>query len=284
MQKFMIRFIGAALIAAALPFHATASDFAEKGREIFKKHSGAVVTVQTVIKSKVSVQGGPNQSNEARQDISGTVIDPSGLVVLSLTATDPSIMLQSMMENETRFKMETELSDLKILLEDGTEIAAEVVLRDKDLDLAFVRPKTKLSKPMAALDLANSGKAQVLDELVSLNRLGNAGGRAYAASAERVSAIMQRPRLLYVPETSLSTTSLGCPAFTMDGKVLGFFVMRTVRSSRGGGMSGLSNDMVTSVIVPAEAVLKAAKQVPPEGEAAPAEKKESDGAAAGDAK
>ena len=74
--------------------------------------------------------------------------------------------------------MESELSDVKIVLDDGTEVPAEVVLRDKDNDLAFIRPKTKPAAPMAALDLANSGKADILDQVISLTRLGSAAGRA----------------------------------------------------------------------------------------------------------
>jgi S1-C subfamily serine protease len=247
-------------------FQAAASELADKGRAIFKQHQKSVVTVQVVLKTRFTMQGSAGQSGETRQDISGTVIDPSGLVVLSLTATDPSQIVQNAAGDDARFKIETELSDVKFLLDDGNEIPAEVVLRDKDLDLAFARPKTPLTTPMAALDFSNSGKAEVLEELISINRLGNAGGRAYAANAERVSAIVQRPRLFYVPESSMSTTTLGSPAFTLDGKVLGLFVMRSTKG-RSGGMTGISTDMVAGIIVPADAVLKAAKQVPVRGEA-----------------
>jgi S1-C subfamily serine protease len=254
-------------LALLIPLGGFASEFAEKGRAIFEKYQKTVVTVQIVIKSKFS-----GRSNETRQEVSGTVIDASGLVVMSLTATDPSQMLESMLANNPDFKLETELSDIKFLLEDGTEVPAEVVLRDKDLDLVFARAKGKLPAPLPYLDLANSGKAQVLDELISLNRLGNAGGRAYAANAERISAIVQRPRMFYIPESSFSTTTLGSPAFTMDGKVLGIFVMRNVRS-RVGGMMGISPDAVAGIIVPAESVLKAAKQAPEAAPAKPAEDK-----------
>src|SRR5215471_3306013 len=130
---------------------ARADDIAEKGRAILAKNQHAVVTVQLVLKSKFSVPGAGGQTTESRSDATGTVIDPSGLTVLSLTATDPGTMIQNMMggmgEEDMKFKMETELSDLKILLDDGTEIPAEVVLRDKDLDLAFIRPKSKLATP-----------------------------------------------------------------------------------------------------------------------------------------
>jgi len=249
-----------------------ADELAEKGKAIFKKNQHAVVTVELVLKNKFSMSGMGGQSNESRQDATGTVVDASGLTVMSLSATDPAQLLQNMMaggsDEESRFKMETELSDVKILLEDGSEIPAEVILRDRDLDLAFIRPKTKISLPMTALDLANSGKAEILDQVVTLNRLGNAAGRAYSASIDRISAIVRRPRLFYVPDAGPNTAALGAPAFTLEGKVLGIFVMRSMKSKSGGGM-GMFNfqaDNMTSVIVPAEDILKGVKQVPAVGE------------------
>jgi len=157
------------------------------------------------------------------------------------------------------------LSDVKILFEDGTEVPAEVVLRDKDLDLAFVRPKSKITAELTPLDLSKSGRVDLLDQVIALNRLGNAAGRAYAASFERIAAVVERPRLFYVPETSFTTTALGAPAFTLDGKLVGLFVMRTLRgrSSGGGmGMMGMQPENITGIILPADDIQKAAKQVP----------------------
>jgi len=50
-------------------------------------------------------------------------------------------MYQRMMGEEySRSRVETEITDIKILLDDGTEVAPlRLVLRDKDLDLAFIR-------------------------------------------------------------------------------------------------------------------------------------------------
>src|SRR5436190_20001376 len=83
----------------ALGFSAAckADDLADKGRAIFKEHQHSVVTVQLVLKSKFSMPGRGAESNESRQDVTGTVVDPSGLTVLSLTATDPGQMLQTML-------------------------------------------------------------------------------------------------------------------------------------------------------------------------------------------
>jgi len=269
-KSFCLKFLGSSALALVLAWPTFGDELADKGRAIFTKNHLSVVTVQLVLKSKVSVPGMGGQSNEARQDATGTVLDPSGLTVLSLSNTDPGQLMQSMMgggDEDSRFKVETELTDIKILLEDGTEIPAEVVLRDKDLDLAFVRPKSKVATPLTALDLTKPGKAEILDEVVTLNRLGKPAGRAYSASVERISAIVQKPRLFYIPDGNMTSTALGSPAFTLDGKPLGIFVMRTTKSGGGGmGMFNFKPDNMTSIIVPADDIVKAAKQVPAGGE------------------
>src|SRR3954471_19002550 len=129
---------------------ARAQDVASKGREIFEKNRASVVTVQLVVKNKFGVAGVANEAQESKQEVTGTVIDPSGLTVVSLSGTDPSSLMQSFMgglggdgDDSVKFKMESELSDVKLLCNDGTEMSAEIVLRDKDLDLAFLRPKAK---------------------------------------------------------------------------------------------------------------------------------------------
>ena len=261
----------AGLLAATLtPAAARADELSDKGRAVFSKNKQAVVTVMLAMKNKFSGMGA-TQATEAKTDATGTVIDPSGLTVLSLSATDPSQLVQNMVsamssEGDSRFKMESELSDVKILLADGTtEVPAEVVLRDKDLDLAFIRPKVAPAAPMAAINLADAGKAEVLDQIVSLNRLGNAGGRAYAANEERISAVVQKPRLFYVPMTSATTTALGCPAFTLDGKPLGIFLMRALKGKGSMSMVNMQPENVTAIILPAAEILKAAAQVPAVG-------------------
>ena len=140
------------------------------------------------------------------------------------------------------YKVDAEVSDVKILLEDGTEIASEIVLRDKDLDLAFIRPKTKLAAPMAAVDLSKAVTAQVLDELITINRLGRAAGRAHAASVEHVSAVVQKPRTFYIPDSAQTATALGSPAFALDGNIVGILVMRTINSGGGGSLNNFRPD------------------------------------------
>jgi hypothetical protein len=243
---------------AGMATRCPADELAVKGRDIFNKNQQAVVTVQVVLKMSYS---GAAKANETRQEITGTVVDASGLTVLALSAADPSEMYQRMMaEQGSQYKLEAEVTDLKILLADGTELPAEIVLRDKDLDLAFIRPKSKPASPMAAVDFGKSAPAQLLDEVITLNRLNSAAGRAYAASVERISAVVQKPRTFYIPDSTMTSTTLGSPAFSLDGKIVGLMVMRAVNAKGGGGRN--YRDNMTSIILPAEDILKGAKQAP----------------------
>jgi len=262
-----VAFVIVLSVLASRPACSRADELAERGRDIFKKNQRAVITVQIVMKLKFSVPGLGGQANESRQDLTGTVVDPSGLTVLALSSCEPADMFQNMMagmsDEETKFKMDTELSDIKLLLDDGTELPADIVLRDKDLDLAFIRPKTRPASPMLALDLSKAATAQVLDQVITLNRLGKAAGRAYAVSVERISAVVQKPRLFYIPGSEMTSTTLGSPAFTLEGNVLGVFVTRSVSQKGSGfGMFSFRPEGLTTIILPAGDVLKAAKQAP----------------------
>lgn len=246
---------------------AAADEIARLGRPVFEKQRQAVVTVQIVLKTRMSLGGRSQTSGETRQEATGTVIAPTGLTVLSLSATDPSSLLGNLVDSlgdeESRFKMDSEITDVKILLEDGSDLPADVVLRDRDLDLVFIRPKAPPAHPMPYVDLEQAGAAEVLEPVITITRLGRAGGRAHAASYERISAVVQRPRLFYVPDDTMTTTTLGSPAFLLDGRVLGLCVLRSVPGAGGGSTPlGMQADRTTAVILPAAEVAKVARQVP----------------------
>src|SRR5208283_2305869 len=78
-----------ALAGAMISLPARADDLAKSGRDILAKSQGAVVTVKLAIKQSVSMGGRENKS-ESKTETTGTVVDPSGLTVVSLATTDPS--------------------------------------------------------------------------------------------------------------------------------------------------------------------------------------------------
>jgi hypothetical protein len=218
-----------------------------------------VVKVSLLITSRRSVTGLTPQTNEVRQVISGTLVSPSGITAVPLAQIDADELLQNA-SHDPRMKLDIEVSDIRMTLEGTEDAPAEVVQRDKDLGLAFVRPKTKLAAPATALDLAQSGSAEVLDPIIALNRLSPVVGRAYSASVERISGIVREPHLFYIPDSNLTVAAVGSPAFTADGKVLGIFTFRFLRNRNVPGPQG---ETVAGVIVPAKEILDTVKKISP---------------------
>jgi len=262
-----LRVVGGALmislLALAVTGGAVADDSALAGRKILAKNQDAVVTVRLVVSYNVSY-GGRDQQSESKTEAVGTVIDPGGLTVISLTTIDPSAMMKTRQRaTPQELKVETEVKDVKIVLADDTELPAEIVLRDKDLDLAYLRPTEKPAKPLSALDLARSGQPQVLDEVVCLNRLGKIANRVVTVSLERVDALVTKPRPFYVLSPG-GSSGIGSPVFALTGAPLGIVLIRN--GSTGGEanaaslFSGSGGAGYMPVIVPGADILDDAKQ------------------------
>jgi len=249
---------------------AGAGELEDQGRAILERHQKAVVTVQLVVKQKFSMGGMGGQEDESKSEATGFVIAPDGLTVLALSATDPSSLIENMMsgmgEMASQFKVDSDIADVKILLDDGTEIPAKVVLRDKDLDLAYVRPLEAPAAPLPVIDLAGAAEPAILDPVITLNRLGKVAGRTCAVSIERIQAIIRKPRTFYVPGKDPTHSGVGSPVFTTDGKVVGMIAVRTIKTEGGGGLAdmfggGMGQGMI-GVVVPAEDIREGAQQAP----------------------
>lgn len=248
-------YFAALSVSFCLPLTVAAEDAAVQARAVQEASKSAVVTVQMVAKITWSMGGNSNQS-ENKVEATGTVIGEDGLTVLALSSTDPSSISKTMGSD---FKMDTELSDIKILLEDNTEVPAEVVIRDVQLDLAFVRPLKKPESAWPHVDLHDSGEVQLLDRVVTVNRLGRVANRVYSASFEYIDAVVEKPRRYYIPGNDPTSTSAGCPSFRLDGKIVGVFVLRAINADAG---SSGRRDNVMPIILPAADILEGVEQVP----------------------
>ena len=80
---------------------------------------------------------GPTDCNAVFMKLGATkeTVLPSELTAVSLASTDPTSLLQGFMsgfggdgDDNFKFKMDSELSDVKLLSQDGTELPAEIVL------------------------------------------------------------------------------------------------------------------------------------------------------------
>ncbi len=235
-------------------------------REILNKHQDAVIWVSAIMKSQMTGMGiafGHGQEEKVRA--LGTVIDPSGLTVVSLTMLNPMGMFQDLFssagDDEGQMDFKASFSDIKMRLADGTEVPAKLVLKDPDLDMAFLVPEEgegETSPKFVSLDLKESSEAGVLDELVLIGRLGSALDRRPSVGLARVAAVVTKPRTFYVVEVP-EHQGLGTPVFTQDGKVLGITLMRKGPALEG-GLNAMMSGAIATVIVPAGDVLEIAAQ------------------------
>jgi S1-C subfamily serine protease len=256
-----------ALLLASLmvvPGFAQTPDQRAAMRDVSKQWQAAIVNVRVSLKVRMSMGGREVQSMDDTVEAVATVIDPSGLTVMSLSSLDPGAMMSRIMgaaaQGDEKMSIASEPTDVRIRLADGKELPASIVLRDQDLDLAFIRPTAKPVAPLTAISLRDAGTPQVLEDLVVLGRLGRVGGWAPSAMVYGVAAIMARPRTFFVLNGPAGT---GMPAFQANGRIVGLLTIRQIdpgRMSMFGMMGGTEGAGVIAVVLPAADVLEIAAQ------------------------
>jgi len=254
--------IGVMLVLAGvlLGSAAAADDLAAAMRGIVAKNGDAVLHIRLTVKQTYSIPEYGTEVEEFTEEIVATAINAEGLMVTSLMNTDPASWMEDMFDGDDGYSSKTELTSLKVL-RGGEEEDAEIVLRDRDLDLAFIRLVKKPEAPRAFVDLSAPVKAEAFEPIIAMGRLGKVAQRAATADMQRIAAVQERPRLSYILG---SYTGNGIPVFLTSGECLGINVTRMLRSSGQNGM-GLSDDYgmnMASVVVPGPDVLEIAKQVP----------------------
>lgn len=248
MRRIGLGCIGVMALAAP----ALALSTAEAGREVFAANKDAVITARIV--SSVSFGG---DENERENESNALVIRDDGLAVLSLYALDPTAVWAAM--GRSPGEVVAKVKSVEYIMPDGTEVPAEVILRDKDLDLAYIRPIEKPAEPMPHVDITQGGTAKLLEELVFIAQQGKVVRRAHVVFVQRVEAVIEKPRLLYLTGEDRQDAIFSAPAFTLDGAFVGIGALRAINSEAAGGAG--NNVMV--VIVPAADIARGAEQAPP---------------------
>lgn len=229
---------------------ASADEPARAAREIINKWQDVVITVKIVIEM---------QEYENKTEAFATIIDSSGLAVLSLSMVDPGSMTWSDMPDT---RIASKIKDIKMIMSDGNEAPAKIVLRDEDLDLVFIQPTEKSIKSLPALDLKNNAKIDIMDQIVILARLGEVTGYVPTASLCRIQAIVKKPRTFYLSDFTEALSGLGAPAFSLDGKVVGILLLRIAKSKTISANIFSAMGGMMPIILPAEEVLDVAEKIP----------------------
>lgn len=232
------------LLVLTFTFQLSSADLKVAARESAGRWKKAIVNVRLVAKVKL-----PNREEDQKLEVTGTVIDPSGLTVVSAQSIDPAAMIRTFFNSvssgqEQDLKFESEVRETALILDDGTEVEADVVLKDSDLDLAFVRPRES-SRTYEFISLkAPSASPELLEDVFVIGRLGRSENRSISIATGTVQSIVKGPRPFYICNDELSAGSVGTIAFNASGATLGVFVLKAKQNTGDGGMGALMG-MVT---------------------------------------
>ena len=199
------------------------------------------------MKINVSAGGRSLPPQEQKLEALGTIIAPDGLTVMSLTTVDPRSKILARLRSNSA-SVQVNYTDVFILKPDGTEIPAKVLLKDADLDLAFLLPleSNGSSFPVFCKPSGKAKQVKVLDDVVSMGKLGKNLYRQSILRKGCVNATITKPRKYFVIENSTP----GIPVFDRTGSWLGVSVYKMER--------GQPSSLVT---LPTSDILEIAEQV-----------------------
>jgi S1-C subfamily serine protease len=273
MKLFPIATTLSCLLATSLPSVVAAPEQnAAAGRALVKRYADAVIGVELVVTLKLKMGDREAPPQERRIEVNGTVISPTGLTVTSLAVVDPQSTLEAARQQNSRIELVgADFKEVKLRLADGTEIPARFVLKDSDLDLAFMAPDTAANGTPREFTHVKLAEAAEAAELL--------GGFYYVARAPKVLqriplvrlgeivGIIEKPRKLYL----LSDQSIGTPVFDAQGKVLGISV-QNFAGGRAAGMVVMPSADIAEMAKQAAAAQAAPAPTPPPAPAAEASK------------
>ncbi len=264
MRKFLKATIIASVTGIALLTSSVSADIREVARDLVESKSDAVVTIEVVQSVKSSYMGNMNEE-ETKAEAIAVIIDDSGMAVTSLSSVDQSALFRRIMGEDAEYDVDAQVKSVKYILANNEEVAATVVLRDPDLDIAILRPLEEPEDGWTSISMESSARAELLDEVFSIGRMGKIARRQPAASIGSVYSMVKRPRQFYVLDTNTQLMSIGMPIFNAEGSALGMLLYYSIP---GAGQSNSDEPPVLPVLVPAADIMEVASQAP---EAAPAD-------------
>lgn len=228
MNLFRPSVLAAASVLAAvsiLPLRAAEAD-AAAGRALVKRYADAIVGIELVVTMKMKVGDREQPPREQRIEVNGTVISESGLTVTSLAMVDPQSTYEQLRASQPSSQVQlvgADFKEVKLRLADGTELPARFVLKDADLDLAFMAPEiaadgAKRTFPHVKLD--STAQGAVLGNYFVVGRESKALQRVPNVRMTQITAIVEKPRRIYL----LTQQSMGTPVMDAQGEILGISV------------------------------------------------------------
>lgn len=261
MSRFPLLASLALLSALALPASADSDDGALYETLLASK-APAVVSVKFVLHATM---GGQNQ--ESNQEIHGTIVDPTGVVMVGNDEFDGQMGAMKALMKARGMEMTMSPADVKVLFgSDSKEYPAVIVARDSTLGLAFVQILDLEGKTPEAIDLTKGASPRIGQSAYGVSRKSRGFDCAPTVDRLFVNGKVEKPRVLW--SVSGAFGGKGLPLFDADGKPLGVYshqkgsegVDEDGAGGAGGLLAALGGASEGSCLLPLDAVLKSYEQ------------------------
>jgi len=258
----------ALFVASALP--ARAGDDAATYETLLTAKAPAVVSIKFVLKANM---GG--QTQESNQEVRGTVIDPSGLILVGNDELDGQMaMMKAMMKaRHMDVEMSATPTDVKVLFgNEAKELPAVLVARDSTLGLAYMQILDLEGRTPEAVDLGKGAAPKIGQSVFGVTRKSRGFDCAPTIDRLVVNGHVEKPRPLW--SVSGAFKGAGIPVFDADGRAVGVYSNQKgsegVDDDGAGGagalLAALGGASEGSCLLPLEAVMKsveaARKRIP----------------------
>ena len=251
MNRLFAAVVALALSTGSAAAQSGASDSdAIAGRALVKRYADAIVGVELVVTVKMKTGDREQPPREQRIEVNGTVLTPGGLTVTSLAAVDPQVAFDAARAGQQNMRgvelVGVDFKEVKLRLADGKEVPARFVLKDADLDLAFMAPETAESgREYPHVKLDETAEGAVLNRYFFVLRAAKTLQRVPLVRATTIVGIVEKPRRLFI----LAEQGLAIPVFDPTGRVLGITLQHFANGQSGG-----------IVVLPAADIAEMAKQ------------------------
>lgn len=245
------------LILLSSLIHAAEGPLKDKAIALQAAHKDSVLFLSAVVEIEVTAGENPTRKEERKVEMIGTVLRADGLIVVPNSTLDVAANVDgrtvSGPQGPIKLSAKGTTKEVKILMPDGTEVAAKVAFKDPDLDLAFIRPEKNVDAKFIPVNTADSAPIGILDDLIILGRMGKDLNREPVVLTTEVISMITKPRTF----AKVGNQSLGMPAFNSAGKFVGIGINRFGAKNESDNQGAMPNN----VILPAADLLEAASQV-----------------------
>jgi hypothetical protein len=237
------------------------SEEQEGMKAVYEKSRESVVTIKVVVSTTIEAQGREKNKIESKMETQGVVLNEEGLTAVTYSTLDLVKMLSKWTKG---IKAKCDINSVKIILGDDKEIPSKLILIDKELDIAFVRPEKNDIK-FKYMEAGKVPAPEITENVYALFRMPQDQSRELIVYSGFICAKYKKIHNTYI----CSALPLGSIIFNKDKKFYGLITAKTDMASDSGESSQSSLDSISdtfksfavSYILPVETILDTAEQI-----------------------